>query len=1156
MSIMRSKRSEKIRSTRLYKNTVKALVLSFAAASIVMAMPVTGEAIVAVQATPQVEQHMEAYLAAELGGNLVVGDSITIDLDDIFVNAEELFYTAVTYNSSVAGVTLLSGDLHGNLQIKAMQTGTTMVQLIARTTEFGTPVYEQFRLSVASIPDMGDEGIDIADIVSYMYTNPGRLTNSDGVMQLLQNIKRVSPPVNVGPTTSGGSYEVNLAVDGQVVLDMDDFFSDPDDELNYNLLLPTENVISGVDLDGDQLTIDGSTDAIVLTVEAEDGVAGHAKVSKDFNITILNTAPVGTSDSYTIEEDGILSTGNVLDNDTDADGDPLIVMKEGDPSNGKLELRSDGTITYTPYDNFYGTDSFSYKLYDGTTYSEAVNVVISVTAVNDPVVVSNLIDAQTADKDTPFTFVVPEDTFSDVETATLFYQAATLSDGSELPSWLSFNGPSRTFTGTPLNEDVGVIAVRVTVTDGQYSVYSDFDITVNAVNDAPRALHEWIEVTLYNQQEIEFDMSQYFTDDEGSPLEYTYQINGTLEDHQSISYNSDSLILTVGNSGAFSSDSTLNISLSADDSTDNHGPALSTIHVNYKALNAPPGYLYVDSQHTYDLASFYTFPDYKNNEPINITFTPQAESETLIPGVSIDSQGILTIADAINGDYRRVVIKASDNHGATILSSIKVIVDKEIRIKETAPTTFYGGRDGDVYFEIYLPDIFETEGAKFDTYYLNGEPYTGQNLYFTEEYEDLPMTKTIQALDFYGNIVSYDIILDYNNQPRISYNNYGTDAPAIAIGLEIGAGSASLFDASHYAYDDDGDLLSYALATTDAVHTGAITDPIQKGGEFLLQGTEKGKLVYELTVTDPLGSGSNAYMPVEIYVVDKVVKLNTGEDSHSIALAQLATALGLVNPTYDIPSISNSEVVGSATLDGSTLTLLDASIYGGTTLITIPTQHEDGITNILIFVEVDLNNAPGADDDWYPELTINRGNALKFDLRTLFEDPEEDHIEEFRIVDAPDEANLSLSLEGDLLYIRSLVTENNSSEYEYYYIGVEARDTYGDWSTFPLQIYIGVVANEAISQTITLQIEEVDNSIYLPDYLGNDYFDDVWNLFDVVSDNTDVVVANMNISGNTVSLEAVGVGTTNITLIGDTGHGVWIYHQLLVEVIDVQGEGE
>ena len=44
--------------------------------------------------------------------------------------------------------------------------------------------------------------------------------------------------------------------------------------------------------------------------------------------------------------------------------------------------------------------------------------------------------------------------------------AATLADGSTLPSWLSFDASSRTFSGTPSNGDVGAIDIKVTATDG------------------------------------------------------------------------------------------------------------------------------------------------------------------------------------------------------------------------------------------------------------------------------------------------------------------------------------------------------------------------------------------------------------------------------------------------------------------------------------------------------------------------------------------------------------------------------------------------------------------------------------------------------------------------------------------------------------------
>jgi Ca2+-binding RTX toxin-like protein len=67
--------------------------------------------------------------------------------------------------------------------------------------------------------------------------------------------------------------------------------------------------------------------------------------------------------------------------------------------------------------------------------------------------VANAIADQSANEDAAFSFEVPVSAFADVDFGdTLTYQA-TLSNGSALPSWLSFNAATRSFSGTPLNAD-------------------------------------------------------------------------------------------------------------------------------------------------------------------------------------------------------------------------------------------------------------------------------------------------------------------------------------------------------------------------------------------------------------------------------------------------------------------------------------------------------------------------------------------------------------------------------------------------------------------------------------------------------------------------------------------------------------------------------
>ena len=92
---------------------------------------------------------------------------------------------------------------------------------------------------------------------------------------------------------------------------------------------------------------------------------------------------------------------------------------------------------------------------------------------------------------------------------------ATLSNGNSLPSWLTFNASTRTFSGTPVNGDVGTIAVKVTATDaGSATVTDTFNITVTNTNDAPTVANAIADQT--------------FAED--APISFTFPINALAND--------------------------------------------------------------------------------------------------------------------------------------------------------------------------------------------------------------------------------------------------------------------------------------------------------------------------------------------------------------------------------------------------------------------------------------------------------------------------------------------------------------------------------------------------------------------------------------------------------------------------------------------------
>ena len=102
--------------------------------------------------------------------------------------------------------------------------------------------------------------------------------------------------------------------------------------------------------------------------------------------------------------------------------------------------------------------------------------------VNTAPTVANAIPDRTATVGRSFSYTFPTNTFSDADGTTLTYTASRHISSSviqALPTWLSFNASTRTFSGTPGSTDVDTVVVRVTATDtSAESVSDEFNITV------------------------------------------------------------------------------------------------------------------------------------------------------------------------------------------------------------------------------------------------------------------------------------------------------------------------------------------------------------------------------------------------------------------------------------------------------------------------------------------------------------------------------------------------------------------------------------------------------------------------------------------------------------------------------------------------------
>ncbi len=91
----------------------------------------------------------------------------------------------------------------------------------------------------------------------------------------------------------------------------------------------------------------------------------------------VNKAPIASNDSAATQA-GTPVAINVLNNDSDPDGDTLNISNVGNAANGTVS-NTNGTLTYTPKAGFSGSDSFNYSISDGKGGSATATVGVTVT---------------------------------------------------------------------------------------------------------------------------------------------------------------------------------------------------------------------------------------------------------------------------------------------------------------------------------------------------------------------------------------------------------------------------------------------------------------------------------------------------------------------------------------------------------------------------------------------------------------------------------------------------------------------------------------------------------------------------------------------------------------------------------------------------------
>ncbi|MFC1498823.1 choice-of-anchor D domain-containing protein [Verrucomicrobiota bacterium] len=359
---------------------------------------------------PDVETNENVVIKLDVGTNYLFSSarsvSVTI-VDDNNSMPPEFNLSVIDGQATEGGDTAMlelvrTGNSSGSVTVNVARTAGTAEVADYNNPDISSVVFADAEMSVLleiipanDILVEGAEWLELSITPDLSYT-VGPASN------VTVNIEDDEAPHNVTITVPDGTADeeasdpavFRVTRDGDNTLDL---------EVSYIVDAGTTVTASDynyVDFAG-TVTIPGGSDHIDITlIPVDDAVS---EVTEFLNLKLLTNsshyvvggssaasvsiadndqqAPEAGIDYYSVVRDDFLTVPEpgVLENDTDVNGEALTAVLETTTTNGTLSLSNNGSFIYTPDQGYLGTDSFTYRAYDGGLYSPAVTAIVQVT---------------------------------------------------------------------------------------------------------------------------------------------------------------------------------------------------------------------------------------------------------------------------------------------------------------------------------------------------------------------------------------------------------------------------------------------------------------------------------------------------------------------------------------------------------------------------------------------------------------------------------------------------------------------------------------------------------------------------------------------------------------------------------------------------------
>jgi len=396
-----------------------------------------------------------------------------------------------------------------------------------------------------------------------------------------------------GAVSNTASVSINISGNNDAPRTVDDdVITDEDTSIRVKVLDNDEDIDGTIDITSVALVVmpangsvevqtDGSLiyipnkdffglDTFTYTVkDTENALSNETNVN--ITVTSINDAPVSVNDIVVLKED-VAHAINAIGNDVDVDGTIKSIKVLEAPTQGAVIIdTSTLQLTYTPNENFFGTDSFTYQTTDNlAAESNIATVLLTIETVNDNPL-SNDDEAQTDEEVAVIVDVLEND--QDIDGQLVLHSVVVTTAAQFGSTEVSASGK---ITYTPQLDYAGEDFFIYQVSDDQdgkstAAVY----IQINNINDAPVAVAQILNINEDDALIIELEG----TDVDKDNLTYTVitePTHGTLTgDAPNVTYQPDD--------NYFGDDSfTFKVNDSALDSIN------ATITINVDAVNDAP----------------------------------------------------------------------------------------------------------------------------------------------------------------------------------------------------------------------------------------------------------------------------------------------------------------------------------------------------------------------------------------------------------------------------------------------------------------------------------------------------------------------------------------------------------------------------------------